>query len=160
MVSAICKNFHIPHILSTWRNPTDYKQLQSDNFTLNIFPKSDAFAQALFQIILEFGWKNFAVLYENEDSLDRLSYILEEEVVFGKKIPIYSWPADTEFQSFMKYLSKTGINYFIVDCSIENWLEFLEIGRQFNMTEEYIVRVFPFLVFRLIFNDFAYRIIF
>lgn len=129
----------MPHIVANWRSPTEIEDIDNHNFTINVFPKPDTLSRALYEILQKFNWKEFSVVYENEDSLTRLNDILQNHELFGKKISIYRLPSDNDYKPFLKYLSKTGINYFIVDCSVESWLRFLQQGDQFNMTKKYIV---------------------
>lgn len=140
IVSSICSEFNIPHIIANWENPTELADIQSHNFTINIFPKAFDVSKALYEIIGELNWNEFAVVYENEDSLTKLNEILRDHESSGTKFSLYQLPIVMEYKPFLKYLSRTGINYFIVDCSIENWLKFIEEGAQFNMTKEYIVK--------------------
>lgn len=142
IVSSICSAFKVPHIVANWQNPTEMADIQNHNFTINIFPKAFAVSKALYEIVRQFSWKEFAVVYENDDSLTKLNEFLRYSELSGMKITIHQLPGDSEYKPFLKYFSKTGINYFIVDCSVKNWLQFIKQSDEFNMTREYIVKDF------------------
>lgn len=129
----------MPHIVAYWKSLSDVIDVTNHNYTINIFPQSVKLSRILSKILQTFNWKEFIVLYEDENSISRLSSIIQYDDNSDKKIPIYQLPPDSEFRPFLKYLSKSGINHYIVDCSVLSWLKFIDAGMQFNMTKEYIV---------------------
>lgn len=111
----------------------------SHNYTINMFPQPKELSRILSKTLQTFSWKEFIVLYENEDSISRLSSILHYNENINMKIPIYRLPPTSEYESFIKYLSKLGINHYVIDCSTQSWLKFINESMQFNMTKQYIV---------------------
>lgn len=139
MVSSICKKLGIPHFIAHWEPPEESIDNPHHNFTRNLYPKADILAQALFDIVSDFAWKSFSVLYEDGYSLTRLHDILQAHEALGKSVAIYQLPDDSNYKPLLKRISKTGVNRFIVDCSLENLAKIIKQGAQFNMTQEYIV---------------------
>lgn len=129
----------IPHFIAHWEPPENSIDNPNHNFTRNLYPKSDALAHALFDIVTDYEWKFFAVLYEDGYSLMRLHDILQAHEALGKSVAIYQLPNDDNFKPLLKRISKSGVNRFIVDCSLENLAKIIQQGIQFNMTQEYIV---------------------
>lgn len=117
----------------------DVASFKSHQFTRNLFPKSNQLAHALFEVINAFTWTKFSVIYENEESLLRLYDILQEHEMAIKSLTIYKLPSEGDFRPFLKQISRSGINRFVVDCGEENWKKILNQGKQFNLTREYIV---------------------
>lgn len=129
----------IPHFIAHWEPPEDSIDNPHHNFTRNLYPKADTLAQALFDIVADFEWKSFSVLYENGYSLMRLQDILQAHESLGKAVAIYQLPDDANLKPLLKRISKSGVNRFIVDCGLENLARIIQQGIQFNMTKEYIV---------------------
>lgn len=139
VVSSICTKLGIPHFIAHWEPPEESIDNPHHNFTRNLYPKADILAHALFDIVTDFEWKSFTVLYEDGYSLMRLHDILQAHEALGKSVAIYQLPDDSNYKPLLKRISKTGVNRFIVDCSLENLAKIIQQGVQFNMTQEYIV---------------------
>lgn len=139
VVSSICKKLGIPHFIAHWDPPEESIDNPHHNFTHNLYPKADALAHALFDIVADFEWKKFTIIYEDGYSLMRLHDIMQAHEALGKSVAIYQLPDDSNFKPLLKRISKTGMNRFIIDCSLDNLGKIIQQGIQFNLTQEYIV---------------------
>lgn len=73
MVESISNNFEIPHVQINW-SP---KNLFTRTTVLNLYPDPILFGQGLAVIVKHMAWKNFAILYENNEGLLKLQEVLK-----------------------------------------------------------------------------------
>lgn len=66
IVSSMCDTFHIPHFTTNWMISED-TLFDTHKFTRNFFPESNVYSRALAEIVVNFGWKSFTVLYDSND---------------------------------------------------------------------------------------------
>lgn len=53
--------------MTTW-TPEDLLPIgEEHSYTRNLFPESNVFSRALAQIIVEYEWKSFTILYDHPD---------------------------------------------------------------------------------------------
>lgn len=67
IVGSICNNIGIPHIITNW-SPEKMLTLENHNFTRNLYPDNDLFSIVLSEIIYNYNWKRFTIVYEDDDS--------------------------------------------------------------------------------------------
>lgn len=66
IVSSMCDTFHIPHFTTNWMISED-TMFDTHKFTRNFFPESNVYSRALAEMVVNFGWKSFTVLYDSND---------------------------------------------------------------------------------------------
>lgn len=77
IVASISNEFAIPHMIGHWApEPEEYKR-PFRQFTRNFFPSSNHFSRALADLIDDYDWKVFTIVYEDEFSLQRLHDVLQ-----------------------------------------------------------------------------------
>ena len=61
-VQSICNAFEIPHLQAQWdpREPRDY-------FSISVYPDAFTLSKAYADLIKEWKWKQFTVIYEDND---------------------------------------------------------------------------------------------
>lgn len=142
VVASICYKLGLPHFVAHWEPPTENNQTNpSRNHTRNLFPDSNLFSQALADIVKNYEWNGFIVIYEDNYSLMRLYDILQIHKPADKAIFVYQLPTDSDYKPLLKLISKSGINRIVLDCSVEKTLEIIKQGMLVGMTKEYIVSV-------------------
>lgn len=62
----------IPHIEAMW----SYKQ-QRGSCLVNIYPYPPSLSYVFVDLIIFLKWKSFTIIYENDDSLPRISAVLK-----------------------------------------------------------------------------------
>jgi len=60
-VQSICDTYEIPHIQIRPEIPTS-----PNTFSINLFPTWSLIARAVIDLIIHLGWKEFAVIYEDD----------------------------------------------------------------------------------------------
>lgn len=71
-VQSICDTKDVPHIEVRW----DAKR-ERGGCLVNLFPHPDVLAKVFADIVKEWKWQGFTVLYENDDGLNRINELLK-----------------------------------------------------------------------------------
>lgn len=138
VVASICNELNVPHIVSHNRVP-DINQNFYHKFTRNVFPDTNFLSNALVDVIRNYEWKKFGVIYDSDDSLIRLNDALQMFQSGYKAVTIHKFPGKELAKPFLKDIAKTMQNRIIIDCSIENTIEIIKQGLQVKMMGEYMV---------------------
>lgn len=138
VVAAICNQLEIPHFVAVWQPPETYTN-KYHNYTRNLFPKANIYTKALYDIIYNYGWSGFTVLYENNDGLIRLHDVLQIHEPKSKAVVIRRIPSNFQYKEFLKGTTKSGEARFIIDASPEITLEVLRQGNSIGLLGEYSV---------------------
>jgi hypothetical protein len=101
IASSICKAVEVPHIITHWErdtitdvgsddgsdNENDSGSDDDDNgddgedtaspFTLNLYPDAEVLSRAYADLLIDYTWKSYTIIYEDDDSLMRLKDILQ-----------------------------------------------------------------------------------
>lgn len=68
VVGSVCHELGIPHIIVQWMPEELVTSVEHHLHTRSFFPEPNLFARALAQIIVDYEWKGFTLIYENSDS--------------------------------------------------------------------------------------------
>lgn len=74
IVDSICNTFQIPHIMAHWTyDPIGYhyssgKKRKRRDLTVNVYPDSDVLSAALADLIRDYDWTSYTILYDTADS--------------------------------------------------------------------------------------------
>lgn len=140
VVASICNELNIPHIVSYQITP-EMKKNRFHRFTRNIFPDASLLSSALVDILNNFEWKRFGVIYDSKESLTRINNVLEMFPTGEKAVTVYEFPQKDELRSFLKRIAKHMQHRIIIDCSIENTMEIIKHGLKIKLMDEYMVCV-------------------
>lgn len=139
MVAAICHQLHIPHFVAVWQ-PSETITNEFHKFTRNLFPRASTYSGALRDIVVNYGWKGFTLLYENNDGLIRLYDVLQIHEPKSKAVTVRRIPSDFQYQELLKKIIKSGETRFIIDANPYITLEILRQGNSIGLLGEYSVR--------------------
>ena len=70
-IQSICDTFEIPHLQIRPEIPSS-----PNTFSINLFPNWSLIARAIIDLIIHLGWKEFAVIYEDDEGLLYLLFYL------------------------------------------------------------------------------------
>lgn len=122
----------MPHIENHWD-----KYLIRSNCLVNLYPYPESLKNVYVELVKVFEWKKFTIIYENEESLARISKLL---TMLKSKQPISLRQIDPESQgNYRKLLQKikqAEETNFILDCSIDILDEFLKQAQQVSLVTE------------------------
>lgn len=139
VVASICNELNVPHLVSYHRTPEINKN-PYHSFTRNIHPDTTLLSNALVDLVRNYGWKRFAIIYDSDEGLIRLNGVLQMFQVGHKMVSVYKFPGKNMIRHLLKEISKSLENGVVVDCSIENVAEIVKQGMSVRMMDEYMVR--------------------
>lgn len=121
----------MPLILTTWN-----KHIEKP--FISLYPHPEAIGEVLVDIIKEWGWKSFTVLYESAQWLPRVSNLLKMYDAKGPTITVrqLSISQKTNYREILKRVKDSGDKHIIIDCSIELLPEVLKQAQQVGLLTE------------------------
>jgi glutamate receptor, ionotropic, invertebrate len=82
IASSVCNALEIPHIITHWER----EYIVERPFTINMYPDAEMLSQAYADLLIDYTWKSYTIIYEDDDSLRRLKDILQ--IHSPKNLPI------------------------------------------------------------------------
>ncbi|XP_050501476.1 glutamate receptor ionotropic, kainate 1-like isoform X3 [Diabrotica virgifera virgifera] len=133
VVQSICDYKEIPHIVTRWNYWSQRGQIM-----VNMYPYPHQLSKAYYEIVSSKDWKTFTVLYEDNESLLRISSLIEHAQDIGIAIQILQLDQynSGNYRETMKTLKLTGQQYFIIDCHIDNLYEVMSQLQQAGLMNE------------------------
>lgn len=138
VVASICNELNVPHIVTYHRTPEINKN-PYHMFTRNIHPDTTLLANALVDIVRNYEWKRFVIIYDSDEGLIRLNGILQMLPIAAKSVTVYKFPGKDMIKHLLKDIKKSMDNRVIIDCSIENIAEIFKQGFDVKIIDEYMV---------------------
>lgn len=137
IVASICNEFGVPHLIGHWEPEIpDYKR-PFRQFTRNFFPSTKVFSRALADIIEEYDWKTFTVIYEDDYGLMKLHDILQYHDSTNGPITVRRIDEKEDQLPLLKQIALYGETRLILDCSLERVLSILEQAKKVRLLEDY-----------------------
>lgn len=133
----------MPHFVTNWqpedlRPPAPAADAEPHAYTRNFFPDSNVYSRALAEVIVEYEWKSFTILYEHPDALMRLQDVLQIHGPSDTPITVRQIGAGPDYRPLLKEVYNLGETHIIIDCVQPDLvLELLRQGRDVKMLEEY-----------------------
>ncbi|WAR07660.1 GRIK1-like protein [Mya arenaria] len=123
-VQALSQAFEIPHIESVWdaRTPREY-------FSINVYPDHEVLSQAYAAVLVHWEWKEFTVIYEDNNSLIRLQKILE--TARGEDYKMTIRQLDEHMAGYISMLKDMHdkLEYrVVIDCHVDKARDILDAG--------------------------------
>ncbi|XP_052810419.1 glutamate receptor ionotropic, kainate 2-like isoform X2 [Mya arenaria] len=132
-VQALSQAFEIPHIESVWdaRTPREY-------FSINVYPDHEVLSQAYAAVLVHWEWKEFTVIYEDNNSLIRLQKILE--TARGEDYKMTIRQLDEHMAGYISMLKDMHdkLEYrVVIDCHVDKARDILDAADSLNMVNDY-----------------------
>lgn len=141
VVASICNELSIPHIVSV-NSVADYRKNAQHKLTRNIYPDSMTLSAVITDVIRNFEWRAFGIIYDSDESLIRLNDALQLYQTGYKANSVHKFPGKEMVKPFLKNIAKTMQTRIIIDCSMENTIEIIRQGLDVRMMGEYMVSPF------------------
>ncbi|XP_032677549.1 glutamate receptor ionotropic, kainate 2-like isoform X2 [Odontomachus brunneus] len=134
-VQSTCDTLDIPHIAARW----DAEPKRGN--VVNLYPHADTLSTVFQDIIDEFQWKEYAILYDNTDGLIRMNRLLKLSNMSTSAM-VFHLDGGPNFRRTMQEVKRTGCKNLIIDCSYDILASVLEQAQQVGiMSERYNVIV-------------------
>lgn len=136
IVASIADKFEIPHLIFHWKTkPLISESSEENKMTLNFYPDSDVLAEAFANVLVDYDWKTYTVIYENKENLIRLKDILQ---IHGpKSSAINIRQLDDNYGSLLKEIKNRGDTRIVLDISAEKIIPFLTEAVNVKMLTDY-----------------------
>nr|XP_023024797.1 glutamate receptor ionotropic, kainate 2-like [Leptinotarsa decemlineata]XP_023024798.1 glutamate receptor ionotropic, kainate 2-like [Leptinotarsa decemlineata] len=131
VVQSICDLKEIPHIEVRW---DDYPL---NGTVVNVHPYPDTLTRTYYDLIVAWGWEDFVILYENNESLQRVGELIKLFEPSKQRIVVRQLNSQEEseegFRTVLKEVRKSGATHFVLDCSYEILEEVLRQAQQVGL---------------------------
>ncbi|XP_058444434.1 glutamate receptor ionotropic, kainate 2 [Malaya genurostris] len=138
IVSSICRTIEIPHIITHWDpEPLGGIDLELQAMTLNLYPEADVLSQALRDLIVDYSWKSFTIIYDSDEGLMRLKDVLQIHEPSDSPITVRQIDDDPDYRPLLKDIQSSGESHIILEVHPNKILEILRQAKEVKMLEEY-----------------------
>ncbi|XP_046399579.1 glutamate receptor ionotropic, kainate 2-like [Ischnura elegans] len=128
-VESICDTMEIPHVETRW----DLYQRRG-TMLLNLLPYPPAMAKVYVDLVKAWKWKQFTVIYENDDGLVRLSELLKMYDPKGYTVTVRQLDdEDGNYRHVLRKIKRSGETNIVLDCSIDILYEVLKQAQQVGL---------------------------
>ncbi|KYN07451.1 Glutamate receptor, ionotropic kainate 2 [Cyphomyrmex costatus] len=133
-IQSMCDTLDIPHIAARWDSEPKRGNV------INLYPHPDALSMVFQELIKEYKWKEYAVLYDNADSLIRINRLLQLPNMNTISAMVFHLGSGPNFRQTMKEVKMFGYNNIIIDCSYNILDSVLKQALQVGiMSEKYTI---------------------
>merc|ERR550532_3389913 len=134
-VQSICDAKEIPHIETRW----DYRVgAIREQYSINLFPYPPTLSLAFLSLVQSLEWKDFTVLYEDNEGLVRLQELLKFKAKGGSVDVRQLLPGPgNDYRSLLKEVKKMGSRRIVLDCAAERIRDILMQAAQVGMMTAY-----------------------
>lgn len=91
------------------------------------------------EIIADYDWKAFTVIYETPDSLIRLHDVLQLHNPEDSPVKVFQLGSDNDYKPLLKRIANNRESRIIIDASPEKVTDLIKQGIDMKMMEEYQV---------------------
>jgi ionotropic glutamate receptor len=123
-----------------WKSkPLHAQEYFDPKMTLNFYPEAEALAKAFASILIDYTWKHYTIVYENEEHLVRLKDILQIHKPKSEN-PISLMRLDDVIHMNLKFgslLKKVPSKNIVLDVTTEQIIEFLTQAREVGKLLDY-----------------------
>lgn len=127
--------------MAHWEPPEVIVNKPNREFTRNFFPSANLLSRALGEIIVDYDWKAFTIIYEGRDSLIRLHDVLQIHGPSDNPVTVRELPQDNDYKPLLKEVAISGETRILLDCSPEKIVEIVRQAIGVKMMEEYQVHI-------------------
>ncbi|KMQ97642.1 glutamate ionotropic kainate 2 [Lasius niger] len=132
-VQSICDTMEIPHI-SVREDPGESSEPRG--LSLNLYPHVSSLSRIYDQLVTEFKWKSFAILYENTDSLIRMHLLMKRWDAHGNSAFMFHLGHGPNYRQAMQEIKASEIENIIIDCSYKILSKVLSQAQQVGILSD------------------------
>ncbi|XP_058063457.1 glutamate receptor ionotropic, kainate 2-like [Anopheles bellator] len=138
IVGSVCKTLEIPHIVTHWDpEPLGGLDPALQAMTINLYPDADVFSRALADLIVDYSWKSFTIIYDTDEGLMRLKDILQIHGPGDTPITVRQIDDDPDYRPLLKDIQSSGESHIILEIRPDRIVELLRQAKEVKMLEEY-----------------------
>lgn len=137
IVASLANEFGVPHFMGHWTPELPEYKRPFRQFTRNFFPSPGAFSRALADLIEDYGWNSFTVIYEDNYGLMRLHDVLQYHDTGNGPIMVRQIDENEDQMPMLKEIAKYGETRIILECSLDRVVSILMQAKKVKLLEEY-----------------------
>lgn len=128
----------IPNIIYHWGTKAlGEVQSTEHTMTINLYPDSDVLSKAFAHVLVDYTWKGYTIIYENEENLIRLKDVLQIHGPDSPVISVRQLGDGPDYGPLLKEIHSTGESHIVLDISAEKIVPFLRNASKVKMLDEY-----------------------
>ncbi|XP_054152427.1 glutamate receptor ionotropic, kainate 2-like [Oppia nitens] len=131
-VQSICDALEIPHI----ECHSNSRDMMSDHISINLYPKPSSLSRAYVDLVKAWGWKVFAIVYEDNHGIVRIQDFLKEAQQYDWTIKLYQF-SDRPYRDIFWEIKMTKVFHVIIDVNRLNIFTVLKHAQQVGMMTEF-----------------------
>ncbi|XP_055683998.1 glutamate receptor ionotropic, kainate 2-like [Lutzomyia longipalpis] len=137
IASAICHTMEVPHIITHW-SPEPLGGFRTVGaMTLNVYPDSNVLSRALADLLADYSWKSFTIIYEKDEGLMRLKDVLQIHGPQDSPITVRQLGDDPDYRPLLKEIQTSGETNIVLDCEPDKILDILRQAQEVKLMEDY-----------------------
>ncbi|XP_075156880.1 glutamate receptor ionotropic, kainate 2-like [Haematobia irritans] len=137
IISLICNATGIPHILFDFLSEENEMLRVNHQMTLNVYPSQSILSKAYADIVHNFVWKKFTIIYNSEDASApyRLQDLIQLRDINEKNVRVRTYKRDGDFRILWKSIK--GERRIVLDCPPDMLVELLNASIPFGLTAQF-----------------------
>ncbi|XP_058983281.1 glutamate receptor ionotropic, kainate 2 [Musca domestica] len=137
IVSVLSNITGIPNLLFDFINEETEEQKSGHQLRLNVYPAEHMLSKAYSDIILNYGWRKFTLVYDVDDDTApmRLQDILQLRDLYIDAVRVRTFRKGDDYRNLWK--SMQGDRRVILDCSPDVLVDILNASIPFDMTGQF-----------------------
>ena len=137
IASSICNTMEIPHFITHWEPEQIGGRKTENKFTINLYPDAEVLAGAFAALLVDYSWKSFTIIYENDDSLIKLKDVLQIHGPEDAPITVRQLDEGPDYRPLLKEIQASGESHVVLDISADKIVDLLRQAAEVKMMEEY-----------------------
>ncbi|BFF96201.1 glutamate receptor ionotropic kainate 2 [Drosophila madeirensis] len=137
IVALVCNNTGIPHIEFDVADEEHVAERPNHQMTLNLYPSQVILSKAYADIVQNFGWRKFTIVYDSSDAkaAARLQDLLQLREVHNDVVRVRKFQQDDDYRVMWK--SIRGERRVVLDCPPGMLVELLNSSSEFGLTGQF-----------------------
>lgn len=136
IVGSIAGVLEIPHIVTHWQPYLLNEKYHS--MTVNMYPDSEVLAAALCDLVDDYDWTTFTIIYDDDDSLIRLKDVIGKHEPDDHPITVRQIDDNSDQRPLLKAIQDMGENRIIIDIRPDRIIDFLKQAEEVNLFGDYV----------------------
>ncbi|XP_034944502.1 glutamate receptor ionotropic, kainate 2-like isoform X2 [Chelonus insularis] len=129
-VQSMCDTMDVPYIVGHWN--TDLSRMKAINF----YPHFEAMSMFFLQLVTEFKWESFTILYDSSSGLVRMKKLLQKWDPKGYPVTIRYLGEGPDYRATLKRVKYSGDHNIVLECTHEILEEVLTQSLQVGLLSD------------------------
>ncbi|XP_015121885.1 glutamate receptor ionotropic, kainate 2 [Diachasma alloeum] len=129
-VQSMCDTMDMPNIITRW--DSDSLRMKA----VNLYPHATTLSQIFPDLVMEFKWKSFTIIYDNTDGLIRMNKLLERWDPKGYPVTLRHLGKGPNYRSILKKVKNSGEKNIVIDCAFDILEQVLLQSQQVGLLSE------------------------